>query len=1569
MRLILNTGKKIVPVLVLAVFVMVCALFFFNTSLVAKRAQAMLTQQLDRQLIDERVQIGGITLFPLNRVTLHQVKLVNGKDTLARAERVSVSFHLTDLLKGADGAVKSIKEIRVTKPEVNLVKGEKGFWFEKYLTKTSGKNTLMSFYPLIRITGGKVNYDDGKIAESVENLNGLLLFKKSSMFLNLNGAAKGLNHAKFVIKGTATPKMQLDISFNNVPFSALEHHYGITFEQAQKLAGQGSGTIRLEPDKHNNLSYSGQLTFANAQAEVHLRQLSRPVMFDQLAGQVTFTGENLKIKSLSGHMPAGRFNVHGELKKLSDPEMNLTVTTNAMQLATLFNLVPAMAKEKDLPQGSGSGTVQVLGNWQNPLIKGRIKAPAVRYRMMWARNVDGYLSYQNYFATIRDVKLDTAGGKAQIYNGYISFKDTDKFTYSLNAEGQNLDLAPLLAESPAPVPLKIFPTGKVAGKIYVSGEGANSQAVTVIGQVEVTKGHYQDMPFDLAKGNFWYTGGQVGLTKAQFVAPYARTVVSGKMDLDGDIKFNIEPTFVDLGWVGQQFKLPVLGKAFISGDVEGTVTNPQFVGDVTLEQGEAWGQKFDKVAGGVKVNKEELLLADTFLTRGNNNFKVSGKVGIAKQDLNLNAEVINSSLSDLKQMLEFMAFPYDISGDIQGGIGLKGPWSNIQVDGDLAAVNGVVMNQPYDRAQLAFHWQDKNITLKNFVVSYKNTQLHATGTINNYENLNIAMDGKQFDLTDIQELKDKVPGLEGKADFAGQISGTTKAPAFSGTIVSSSMKYNDIPIQNLSAVLGYNNDVLQIKPMQITNEESEYTLKGEIRLKEKSLELQVTPKHVKVTDLLRYANLPVKVLDYDLNGEVWVRGSFEQPKVELAVDLADTKEGKLAVNGSYVLGQQMDVKVKGTHFDLTPFKPYLKIDDFQYVLDGNAAVRGTLDDPDAGIQMTLTDGGGGSLAVNGVYNLNTGMNMKVESNRFDLRPFAGYLPTRQVYTGKVNLTGTVTGTPDKLNAAADISITGGSFNNYFVEKLGGSVKIVDSATVSLDQELVLPDGNQLKVKGSVPFPTREGSLDLDINASKGNLEILALLIPGVEQAGGGGQANFKLTGNWNEPEINGDISINSGFVKYQGFEAVKDIKGKISVGQGKINVDSLNARYGDGTINAKGSMTLDGFIPGEMNLSLKTKDFHFVYGSISAVGDADLKVKGPFMAPVIRGPITVHDAVVGVVPFVWAAPGSTVGVPTVGENNTPAETDKTAVDITNLSIGLGKIRGTNVGSEAGRPGTNAGTGSDATNGSKVAPTKESKFAFAPTFYLELYPGENVVATGANPLNMSINVLKNPTSPLVIDTTGGDVVLSGDLASRNGTFNFYNANFRVTRATASFVKFNKYIPILHVEAQADVDKYRVYLDLDGLPTESNLKLNLYSDPPLSERQVMALLANQGGLGELLEGKGNVTEIVSDEIWRFINQGLRNEFLNKLEVSVEKALHLDSFQVDPVLWGNTKVNLQVGKYVNEKLYVTYKRTFAQMPEQSLGFEYQLRRNISLEGSYYKRAEESGDFQLSVKANFPF
>ena len=1483
MKLILKTTKRVIPIFLLILFVSICVLIFFQTEEITNRVKGKLIETLEDKL-NQELKIDSITLFPLNRITLHQIELRDDGKKIVEADRIILAYQFKDILKGPQEMIRGIKEIEVVEPQLYIRKEADSYNFEKFIKQREGNSQTKSDLNLettVKIFNGSIHYDDNQRTESLEKIKGKLSIDGSQIGIDFTSRIKSIQTSRIKVAGSITPELTLNLDFSNIDFNPDD--YDLNIKGLEKLTIKGSGSAKLK-QRDGTLSYSGNLDFQNG----NLLITQFPMEVRGAEGQIKFNNKQLVVNKLTGKTIAGDFAVTGQVSNLTDPDLAIDITTDGIDISQIQRYIPEL-KEQPLV-GEVKGKVSILGSVKKPLVKANLKLPKITYNGMALKNIDLRAWYQDEFITLQNIDFTMNQGSFKGYNGYLNFAKQEKLSYSINVETENFNLHDFLTT------IKLegeIPSGNVDGSLYLYGNGLDMANMSAIGFVNVFNGKYRDVAFDHLKANFWFTEKELGLSRLELVTPHINSNLAGNVKMNGEIDLTFEPSYVNLDWLGQQLGVDLKGNGMINGELRGKITDPTFRGQVELTRGYIYNQTFDKFIGEIEVDKSKLVLSDTNLTKGDSQFSFGGEINFDEESLNLTAEIEETSLAKIRNFQDLYEIPDGFSGDISGEVLLTGAWANPNVAGHLKAAEGMIFDYPYQETNISFEWKDKDLEIDAFDVTYQETSIYGSGKIEDLEEVIIDLNAKEFDLSLVDQLPKELD-LKGKVKLDGQLKGKLTSPTFNGIVSSDSLEYDQISIEQLSVLIKYEENSLFIKPMKMINGDNEYTLIGEIIFDQKMLDMRVRTKHANVDELFKFANLPIRDLGYIMDGELLISGNFKNPLIEVDAIFSDNGNGKLKLAGNYDFVYGLDVRAEGQNFDLSSLNKYIPGEEFPYTLDGRMTVKGDLKDPESKLDITLKEPDQGQLQIKGEASLSS-IGLKIKGNHFDLTPLQDYIPGEKDDGGQSRKE-SENSLLQNLKLDIDLDLRDSSLENYKIKYFGGSIDIMEGAIIKLDQKMVLPDNNTVTAKGLVAPLDKEGPINLKLEITKGNLEILPLFVPGVEDAGGKGWGNIDVTGTMDSPQVRGAVNISAGFVKIKGLDLIKDISGEVKLVKDQALVKDLRGKIGQGNAKVEGSVELDGFMPDELNLEVDADNYHFVYGSIDAHGDGKLYVSGPLMEPLIKGDLLIHNSEVGVAPFDWPMP----------EGDAPIK---------------------------------------------------------PKFYLVLHPGDNLIVTGDSPIKFNATVTPNSDDKLIIDTRD-DVILSGELRSRSGTFNIYNSNFRITEAKATFVKFNKVLPLLDIHAMTTVNAYNIYVDLTGLPPDQ-LAIDLRSEPELTKEEITMLLANKGGLGYLLEGEIDFTDMLSDEIWRYISQGLRSEFLNKLEDSLEKKLSLDKVYLDPVLLGDARMNLQVGKYLDDNLYIVYNRTFSENPEQSIGFEYQFHPNIGLEGTY----KGDGNYQFGLKADFAF
>lgn len=158
--------------------------------------------------------------------------------------------------------------------------------------------------------------------------------------------------------------------------------------------------------------------------------------------------------------------------------------------------------------------------------------------------------------------------------------------------------------------------------------------------------------------------------------------------------------------------------------------------------------------------------------------------------------------------------------------------------------------------------------------------------------------------------------------------------------------------------------------------------------------------------------------------------------------------------------------------------------------------------------------------------------------------------------------------------------------------------------------------------------------------------------------------------------------------------------------------------------------------------------------------------------------------------------------------------------------------------------------------------------------------------------------------------------------------------------------------------------RIVMDISGaLP---DLVINATSEPPLSNEQILSLLA-----GAAISPSGssglqpdNAQALLSERVMETMAAALRVQVFAPLEEELQRLLGLSqlgfSFAYDQ------PVSVQVGKYLVENLLVTYRHTFADAPgSYEMELSYRLPSGLSI--NLYQREGDDSRFEIGYRRSF--
>ena len=433
--------------------------------------------------------------------------------------------------------------------------------------------------------------------------------------------------------------------------------------------------------------------------------------------------------------------------------------------------------------------------------------------------------------------------------------------------------------------------------------------------------------------------------------------------------------------------------------------------------------------------------------------------------------------------------------------------------------------------------------------------------------------------------------------------------------------------------------------------------------------------------------------------------------------------------------------------------------------------------------------------------------------------------------------------------------------------------VLDKQVVDVSRLRLVGDGTLLEVGGQVGL--NEGNISLQATGDA-NLGILQGFFRNLRSRGRA-VLSAKINGPIQKPMFSGNAKLADGRLRHMSLpHALDAINGTISFDAGGIRLDDVTARLGDGQVRFGGRVAMNGFVPGELNLTATGEQMRVRYPEgFGSIIDADLWLRGSIASPIVGGTVTVRDAV-------W--------------------TRRFEVDPNLFELG---------------------------GSSNVLATSSA----APVFPLRF----DIQVNAPSSLRIENNIAHVVSSAdLKLQGTYDRPLLFGHAEIERGDIVFEGNRYVVTRGSIDFMNpAGRIEPLFDIEAETRVrvpqQTYRVTLSVNGTPNRFSLTLG--SDPPLSEVDIVALLFGQTtnlNDAELRALRPGAETEAKDALIRAAGARLiASPISTPVRRVVEQTFGLDTAQIAPTFGASegdpvaASARLILGKRLSPRAFLTFSR----------------------------------------------
>ncbi len=229
-------------------------------------------------------------------------------------------------------------------------------------------------------------------------------------------------------------------------------------------------------------------------------------------------------------------------------------------------------------------------------------------------------------------------------------------------------------------------------------------------------------------------------------------------------------------------------------------------------------------------------------------------------------------------------------------------------------------------------------------------------------------------------------------------------------------------------------------------------------------------------------------------------------------------------------------------------------------------------------------------------------------------------------------------------------------------------------------------------------------------------------------------------------------------------------------------------------------------------------------------------------------------------------------------------------------------------------------------------------------------------------NISVkNELASVEARLDLDIAGtfGDPTMTGRIEVGTGTLSFQGTRYRITRGSVDFVDPVRVEPIVDIQAETELRDYRIILGING--RRDDMRLEMRSDPPLPQLEIVSLIAGGRTREELAENQSGGLVPTSEQLFR---SGAATILTDLLQSRVGSRFGLlNRFRIDPFLVGaenDRAARVTISEQITRDLTITYSQDLSSSRQQIILIEYFLNSNTSFIAS----RDETGAVGLDIK-----
>ncbi|MDF2501404.1 MAG: hypothetical protein K0Q77_2118 [Anaerosporomusa subterranea] len=1121
----------VVLLVILATSIALVATWQTKSESVMADARGMLEQEVTK-VLGGSVSVDAIEIQGISSVAITGISLLDKQGTvMATADSLTVAFNPILLLTGLN-PVDAIHGVTIESPRLYLRQRADMGWNLADLAKDQ-ESGGQQFGGLVRVNRGWLSVETQKQGNyQADNLNGTLDFAvKPSIQLDLKGNHNG---AWFVVEGSVNGKSRdaLTVSIDSL---ALPEYQAILPTNSVKItAGQAKNvTITLIREKED-ISYSGEAFIQDLAGQAD------DIPVEKASGLVSFDHNTVHVYNADMHLWGQPLRLSGDITYRADqPVFDLSLAAEAFDAG-------ALPVANGL-SGLAAFDVHVKGTQSDFKAQGGLSIAAGRYQNYQFANAETQFVYSGGL-------LQLIGAKASLYDGQIAADgviDLATMTSDLRLSGRQLDGALLasaagLADTGARVDFDMLLRGKFA-----------LGAADATGTVTLGEGKMAGIPFKGGYGGFHLQQGILTADYLNAVVDSGMVSAKGSYDIRQDlIAVDVDSHNLPLQALTQTLPaaLHASGSLQLTAKLTGKLADPRIVLALTAEHGNILSQPFERLTGAAEVSREKVILRNVQAVNGLTTHTIEGSIQLTgKKDLSL---AIATRHARMENLLKPLSLSEVVTGNVEHDLSITGTLDNPSADGILALTEGSWRGYLLNSVKGAYRFRDGVVEIQDAVINSLDNQVIINGTVTTTGKLALSLNGSDIDLA---RLPVPYPyPVNGKAELAISLTGTLSNPQLTGQAIIPRLTANGQLFERVDASLNLNGSLLDFPSATFAQGQSSFSLTGGINLASEEIYGSLRVEKAQASAIAALAKLDDKVLQGEFSGYFTWNGTLANPNATFGGTVA-----KGVVKG-YTIG---DIELEAS---LT-----------NHVIE---------------LEKLMVKQSDGLMAAKGKIDLRGDINIEAGARDIDAAFFAKLFDASIETKGKLSFTAQISGKTANPHTAVSLEIANGSIDNAGFDNLYG-LFILNQGKIQVNQLLLSKGEYKASAYGVIPLAAlnKEGrkeasaadEMDLTFRLDHANLSILPILSNAISTASGDTKGEVKVTGSLFQPNLNGQITVKDGTIKFIGIEEpIQKVTVDIQFKDDTIQLRTFEGAVGAGKYQLTGSAVVRDMALHDYDMSL-----------------------------------------------------------------------------------------------------------------------------------------------------------------------------------------------------------------------------------------------------------------------------------------------------------------------------------------------------------------------------------------------